>query len=71
MFNIFAQNIDYGYTFINRTGNLHVCFVAKIRKNRYTPAYPSFVIKSGVCGVYTICYPDVVIKYVGFRRKYK
>ena len=41
----------------------NLCFGAKIRKNIYTPAYPSFAIyKMGYKGVYIArtCYPDVV-----------
>ena len=49
IFNIFAQNIDCGYTLepprqavLTSTNNL--CFGAKNQKNRYTPAFPSFAI---------------------------
>ena len=55
IFLIFAQNTvltDCGYTLepprrggeavLTSTHNL--CFGAKIRKNRYTPAYPSFAV---------------------------
>ena len=49
IFLIFAPNIDCGYVLepprrggSNEYHNL--CFGAKIRKNRYTPAYPSFAI---------------------------
>ena len=48
-FLIFAQNIGCGFTLepplrgvSNEYPNL--CFGAKIRKNRYTPAYLSFAI---------------------------
>ena len=52
IFLIFAQNVDFGHTLepprpegvLTSTHNL--CFGAKIRKNRYTPAYP----RSGVQG---------------------
>ena len=49
IFLIFAQNIDCGYTLEPpRRGGLtsthNLCFGAKIRKNRYTLAYPSFAI---------------------------
>ena len=50
IFLIFAQNIDCGYTLEPPTGEAvltsthNLCFGAKIRKNRYTPAYPSFAI---------------------------
>ena len=45
----FAQNIDYGYTLEPpRRGGSNVysqsMFWSKNNKNRYTPAYPSFVI---------------------------
>ena len=48
IFLIFAQNIDCGFTLepprsvLTSTHNLW--FGAKIRKNRYTPAYSSFTI---------------------------
>ena len=59
IFLIFAQNIDCGYTLepprrggaeavLTCTHNL--CFGAKIRKNRYTPANPIFLYKIGVQG---------------------
>ena len=64
IFLIFAQNIDCGYTLeavLTSTHNLY--FGAKIRKNRYTPACPSFAIylKVGLKGVYITrtCFPDV------------
>ena len=48
-FLIFAQNIDRGYKLepprrggSNEYHNL--CFVSKMRKNRYAPAYPSFTV---------------------------
>ena len=49
IFLIFAQNIDCGYTLEppRRGGSNQYpqsMFWAKIRKNRYIPAYPSFAI---------------------------
>ena len=41
--------MDCGYTLEPpRTSTHNLCFEAKMRKNRYTPAYPSFAIK--MCG---------------------
>ena len=41
--NIFAQNIDCGYTLEPpRRGDLQSIFWSKNKKNRYTPANPSF-----------------------------
>ena len=47
IFLIFAQNIDCGYTLEPPRRSM---FWSKIKKNRYTPAYPSFakIYKSGV-----------------------
>ena len=49
IFLIFAQNIDCGYTLEppRRDGSNeypHSMFWSKNKKNRYTPAYPSFAI---------------------------
>ena len=49
IFLIFAQNIDCGYTFEppRRGGSNEYpqsMFLSKNKKNRYTPAYPSFAI---------------------------
>ena len=49
IFLIFAQNIDCGYTLEpHRRGGSNECpqsmFWSKNKKNRYTPAYPSFAI---------------------------
>ena len=49
IFLIFAQNIDFGYTLEppRRGGSNEYhqsMFWRKNKKNRYTPAYPSFVI---------------------------
>ena len=49
IFLIFAQNIDCGYTLeLPRRGGsneyLLSMFWSKNKKNRYTPAYPSFAI---------------------------
>ena len=49
IFLIFAQNIDCGYTLEppHRGGSneyLQSMFWSKNKKNRYTPAYPSFAI---------------------------
>ena len=49
IFLIFAQNIDCGYTLEPpRQGGSNVdqqsVFWSKNKKNRYTPAYPSFAI---------------------------
>ena len=55
IFLIFAQNIDYGYTLEppRRGGSNEYpqsMFWSKNKKNRYTPAYPSLLYKSGVQG---------------------
>ena len=49
IFLIFAQNIDYGYTLEPPRGGgsneyPQCMFWSKNKKNRYTPAYPSFTI---------------------------
>ena len=49
IFLIFAQNIDCGYTLEppRRSGSNEYpqsMFLSKNKKNRYTPAYPSFAI---------------------------
>ena len=67
IFLIFAQNIDCGYTLEppQRGGSNEYpqsMFWSKNKKNRYTPAYPSFFyIKVGFKGVYfsRTCFPDV------------
>ena len=67
---MFAQNIDCGYTLEPppRGGSNEYpqsMFWSKNKKNRYTPAYPSFFyIKVGFKGVYIarICFPDVYYK---------
>ena len=53
IFLIFAQNIDCGYTLEppRRGGSNEYpqsMFWSKNKENRYTPAYPSFLYKSGV-----------------------
>ena len=53
MFLIFAQNIDSGYTLEQpcRGGSNEYpqsMFWSKKKKNRYTPAYPSFAIRKNV-----------------------
>ena len=57
IFNIFAQNIDRGYTRgytleLPRRGSSNEypqsMFWTKNKKNMYTPAYPSFTYKCGV-----------------------
>ena len=65
-FLIFAQNIDCGYTLEQGGGSNEYpqsMFWNKNKKNRYTPAYPSFAydIKVGFKGVYFswTCFPDV------------
>ena len=67
IFLIFAQNIDCGYTLEppRRGGSNEYpqsMFWSKNKKNRYTPAYPSFAIyKRGSMGYITrTCFPDVV-----------
>ena len=66
IFLTFAQNIDCGYTFEppRRGGSNEYpqsMFWSKNKKNRYTPAYPSFSIeKQGLKG-YT-CFPDGIKK---------
>ena len=71
-FLIFAQNIDCGYTLEPpRLGGSNEypqsMFWSKNKKNRYTPAYPSFTIvmyiKMGFTGVFVArtYFPDVVI----------
>ena len=65
-FLIFAQNIDCGYTLEppRRGGSNEYpqsMFWSKNKKNRYTPAYPSFAnIKVGFKGVYITrtCFHD-------------
>ena len=69
IFLIFAQNINCGYTLEppRRGGSNEYAqsmFSSKNKKNRYTPAYPSFFLyKSGVQGVYIsrTCFRDDVI----------
>ena len=69
IFLIFAQNIDCGYTLEPpwRCGSNEYpqfMFWCKNKKNRYTPAYPSFAIKKwGLRGVSIArtCFPDVQI----------
>ena len=69
IFLIFAQNIDCGYTLEPpRRGGSNECpqsmFWSKNKKNRYTPAYPSFYyIKVEFKGVFIAltCFPDVQI----------
>ena len=59
IFLIFAQNIDCG-----ECGYPQSMFWSKNKKNRYTPAYPSFCyIKVGFKGVFIsrTCFPDVII----------
>ena len=46
IFLIFAQNIDFGYTFEYPQS----IFWSKNTKNRYTLAYPIFALKSGIQG---------------------
>ena len=66
IFLIFAQNIDSGYTLEppRRGGSNEYpqsMFWSKNKKNRYTPAYPSFAyIKVGFRGVNIArtCFPD-------------
>ena len=66
IFLIFAQNIDCGYTLEPpcRGGSNEYpqsMFWSKNKKNRYTPAYPSFTyIKVGFKGVFIArtCFPD-------------
>ena len=68
IFLIFAQNIDCGYTIeLPRRGGSNEymypqsMFWSKNKKNRYTPANPSFFyIKVGFKGVYITwtCFPD-------------
>ena len=69
IFLIFAQNIDCGDTLEppRRVSNEYPqsMFWSKNKKNRYTPAYPSFLYKSGFKGVYITrtCFPDDEISY--------
>ena len=66
IFLIFAQNIDCGYTLEppRRGGSNEYpqsMLWSKNKKNRYTPAYPSFaIIKVGFDGVHIsrLCFPD-------------
>ena len=62
-FPIFAQNIDFGYTLEPpRNEYPQSMFWVKNKKNRYTPANPSFAyIKVGFKGVYISqnCFPYV------------
>ena len=69
IFLIFAQSIDCGYTLEppRRGGSNEYpqsMFWSKNKKNRYTPAYPSFAIKVGYMGVFIAwtCFPDVKSK---------
>ena len=67
IFLIFAQNIDCGYMLEppRRGGSNEYpqsMFWSKNKKNRYTPAYPSFATsKWGSRGIYITrtCFPDV------------
>ena len=69
IFLIFAQNIDCGYTLEppRRGGSNEYpqsMFWSKNKKNRYTPAYPSFAdIKVGFKGVYITrtCFRDGIV----------
>ena len=57
IFLIFAQNKDCGYTLEPPQS----MFWSKNKKNRCTPAYPSFAIYNwGLRGVYMarVCFPD-------------
>ena len=66
MFLIFAQNIDCGHMLeLPRRGSSNeypqFMFWSKNKKNRYTPANPSFYyIKQGFMGVFKTrtCFPD-------------
>ena len=65
IFLIFAQNIDCGYTLEPRRGGSNEypqsMFWSINKKNRYTPAYPSFFyITVGSKGVHIprTCFPD-------------
>ena len=67
LFLIFAQNIDCGYTLEppRRGGSNEYpqsMFWSKNKKNRFTPAYPSFSIKVGFRGIFIArrCFPDVI-----------
>ena len=69
IFLIFAQNIDCGYTLEppRRGGSNEYpqsMFWSKNKKNRYTPAYPSFSIV-GFKGVTTACtcFPDGLLAF--------
>ena len=67
-FFFFAQNIDCGYTLEPpcRGGSNEYpqsMFWSKNKKNRYTPANPSFVINVGYEGVYIsrTCFRDAAV----------
>ena len=65
---MFAQNIDRGYTLERGGSNEYPqsMFWIKNKKNRYTPAYPSFTIKYGLYGVFIAraCFPDEYVIHV-------
>ena len=56
IFLIFAQNIDCGYSLELPRSNEYPqsMFWGKNKKNRYTPAYPSFAIQKWGSGEYTL-----------------
>ena len=66
IFLIFAQNIDCGYTLGGSNEYPQSMFWSKNKKNRYTPANPSFAIyiKVGFEGVHIsrTCFPDASSK---------
>ena len=59
-FFIFAQNIDCGYMLESTRHYPQSIFWSKNRKNKYTPAYPSFTTKVGYKGIFIsqTCFPD-------------
>ena len=49
IFNILAHNKDCGYTLEGGSNEYpHSMFLSKNKKNKYTPAYPSLLYKSGI-----------------------
>ena len=66
IFLVFAQNIDCGHTLeLPRRGGSNEYPQSMFwSKNKYTPANPSFLYKSGVYGVYIswTCFPDGMLQ---------
>ena len=74
LLDIFAQNIDCGYTYEpphrgHSNEYPQSMFRSKNKKNRYSPVYPSFAIKVVFKGVYIsrTCFLDVYPKGEGYE----